>query len=204
MPYGPLRQVDSLLAPSVDQAYLHPVGVGSVHRELRSGADARSLRAGTAIRAAADSAGARHLRVRSIDDTYDPAVNGSEHVREDGSRAEPDPDLLIDFDDVLIRRGGVTPGRARHLEGGTRREVGRARAQRRGQDVAAADRGRRGAPDLAASAHLLGEVLGRVDVSELRPRIGLSSSALAHRVPADEMVRDLVVSAGYARARPLA
>ncbi|KAA1234626.1 ABC transporter ATP-binding protein, partial [Mycobacterium simiae] len=39
---------------------------------------------------------------------------------------------------------------------------------------------------------------GRVDVSELRARIGLSSSALAQRIPDAEVVRDLVVSAGYA------
>ena len=45
---------------------------------------------------------------------------------------------------------------------------------------------------------MLGERLGRVDVTELRARIGLSSSALAQRVPDDEVVRDLVVSAGYA------
>jgi iron complex transport system ATP-binding protein len=46
-------------------------------------------------------------------------------------------------------------------------------------------------------AYVLGERLGRVDVSELRARIGLSSSVLAQRVPTDEVVRDLVVSAGY-------
>ncbi|HEX3590892.1 MAG TPA: ABC transporter ATP-binding protein [Pseudonocardiaceae bacterium] len=46
--------------------------------------------------------------------------------------------------------------------------------------------------------HLLGERLGRTDVFELRPRIGLSSASLAGRVPADEKVVDVVVSAGYA------
>ncbi|HEY4023886.1 MAG TPA: ABC transporter ATP-binding protein [Pseudonocardiaceae bacterium] len=46
--------------------------------------------------------------------------------------------------------------------------------------------------------HILGERLGRTDVFELRPRIGLSSSALAGRVPNDEKVLDVVVSAGYA------
>jgi len=50
----------------------------------------------------------------------------------------------------------------------------------------------------SGSAHLLGEVLGRTDVFELRPRIGLCSASLAGRVPADERVIDLVVSAGYA------
>ena len=47
-------------------------------------------------------------------------------------------------------------------------------------------------------AFVLGERLGRVDMSELRARIGLSSSALSQRIPSDELVSDLVVSAGYA------
>jgi iron complex transport system ATP-binding protein len=45
---------------------------------------------------------------------------------------------------------------------------------------------------------VLGEQLGKVDVFELRPRIGLTSAALAQRMPAAERVIDLVVSAGYA------
>jgi iron complex transport system ATP-binding protein len=47
-------------------------------------------------------------------------------------------------------------------------------------------------------AGLLGEVLGTVDVFELRPRIGLTSAALAERIPRSERVHDVVVSAGYA------
>nr|WP_229674047.1 ABC transporter ATP-binding protein [Nakamurella endophytica] len=46
-------------------------------------------------------------------------------------------------------------------------------------------------------AHVLGERLGAVNLAELRPRIGLSSAALAGRVPATERVADVVVSAGY-------
>jgi iron complex transport system ATP-binding protein len=45
---------------------------------------------------------------------------------------------------------------------------------------------------------VLGERLGKVDVFELRPRIGLASAALAQRLPPAERVLDLVVSAGYA------
>ncbi|MBA2444457.1 MAG: ABC transporter ATP-binding protein [Nocardioidaceae bacterium] len=45
---------------------------------------------------------------------------------------------------------------------------------------------------------LLGEVVGTVDVFELRPRIGLTSSALADRIPPAEKVKDVVVSASYA------
>ena len=44
---------------------------------------------------------------------------------------------------------------------------------------------------------LLGERMGRVNVFELRARIGLASAALAGRVPGDERVRDVVRSAGY-------
>jgi iron complex transport system ATP-binding protein len=46
-------------------------------------------------------------------------------------------------------------------------------------------------------AGVLGEVLGAVDVFELRPRIGLTSAALAERIPRQERVRDLVVTASY-------
>ncbi len=48
------------------------------------------------------------------------------------------------------------------------------------------------------AASLLGETLGAVDVFELRPRIGLSSAALADRLPARETVRDVVLTASYA------
>jgi iron complex transport system ATP-binding protein len=45
---------------------------------------------------------------------------------------------------------------------------------------------------------VLGETLGAVDVFELRPRIGLTSAALAQRIGPGERVGDVVVSAGYA------
>jgi iron complex transport system ATP-binding protein len=47
------------------------------------------------------------------------------------------------------------------------------------------------------SVHVLGEKLGRTDVFELRPRIGVCSATLAGRVPPEEKVLDVVVSAGY-------
>ena len=46
-------------------------------------------------------------------------------------------------------------------------------------------------------ASVLGSRMGRVDVFELRPRIGLTSAALAERIPRSERVRDVVVSASY-------
>jgi len=45
---------------------------------------------------------------------------------------------------------------------------------------------------------LLGEALGAVDVFELRPRIGLTSAALAQRIGPTERTGDIVLSAGYA------
>jgi iron complex transport system ATP-binding protein len=44
---------------------------------------------------------------------------------------------------------------------------------------------------------VLAERMGRTNVFELRPRIGLCSAAVAARVPGDERVLDVVVSAGY-------
>lgn len=46
-------------------------------------------------------------------------------------------------------------------------------------------------------AGILEEVLGAVDVFELRPRIGLASASIAERIPASEVVRDVVVTASY-------
>jgi iron complex transport system ATP-binding protein len=48
------------------------------------------------------------------------------------------------------------------------------------------------------TVRLLGETLGAVDVFELRPRIGLTSAALAQRIAPGERTGDVVVSAGYA------
>ncbi len=45
---------------------------------------------------------------------------------------------------------------------------------------------------------ILGEQLGKVDVFELRTRIGLTSSALVEQLPSDEMVIDVVLTAAYA------
>ncbi|WP_277210663.1 ABC transporter ATP-binding protein [Isoptericola croceus] len=49
----------------------------------------------------------------------------------------------------------------------------------------------------SGTADLLGERLGKVDVFELRPRIGFSSAALADKIPHHEAVRDVVLTAAY-------
>ena len=48
------------------------------------------------------------------------------------------------------------------------------------------------------TVEVLGERLGEVDLFELRPRIGLTSAAVAEQVPPAEKVIDLVLTASYA------
>ncbi|MFB7875585.1 MULTISPECIES: ABC transporter ATP-binding protein [unclassified Nocardia] len=113
------------------------------------------------------------------------------------SQPDPDPDLLIDFSDVTIRRAGRT------LVGPVTWQV---ELDERWVVLGPNGAGKTSLLRMAAAeihptsgaANLLGETLGRVDVTELRPRIGLSSAAVASRIPVDEKVSDLVVSAGYA------
>lgn len=108
-----------------------------------------------------------------------------------------DPDLLIDFAGVTLRRGGQT------LIGPVTWAV---ELDERWVVVGPNGAGKTSLLRIAAAAeypssgtaYVLGERLGRVDMSELRSRVGLSSAALAQRVPDGELVRDLVVSAGYA------
>ncbi|WP_051077936.1 ABC transporter ATP-binding protein [Corynebacterium lubricantis] len=49
----------------------------------------------------------------------------------------------------------------------------------------------------AGTAFVLGEQLGKVDLRDLRASIGMTSAAFAHRIPDEEKVGDLVISAGY-------
>ncbi len=108
-----------------------------------------------------------------------------------------DPDLLIDFRGVSLRRGGRT------LVGPLDWAV---ELDERWVIIGPNGAGKTSLLRIAAAAehpssgvaYVLGERLGRVDMSELRARIGLSSSALSQRIPGDELVSDLVVSAGYA------
>jgi iron complex transport system ATP-binding protein len=108
-----------------------------------------------------------------------------------------DPDLLIDFRGVSLRRGGRT------LVGPLDWAV---ELDERWVIIGPNGAGKTSLLRIAAAAEhpssgvafVLGERLGRVDMSELRARIGLSSSALSQRIPSDELVSDLVVSAGYA------
>lgn len=50
----------------------------------------------------------------------------------------------------------------------------------------------------SGSAEILDERLGKVDIFELRPRIGLASAALSDRIPPEERAIDVVMTAAYA------
>jgi iron complex transport system ATP-binding protein len=49
----------------------------------------------------------------------------------------------------------------------------------------------------SGSVNLLDDTMGKIDVFELRPRIGFASTALAKRVPPDEKAIDVVLTAAY-------
>ncbi|MDP9850856.1 iron complex transport system ATP-binding protein [Corynebacterium lowii] len=106
-------------------------------------------------------------------------------------------DLLIDFQDVSVIRGGtaILSSVTWQVELGQRWVI-----------VGPNGAGKTTLVNIASASDypsqgqvsILGERLGRTDVRDLRAAIGISSSALAHRIPDDELVGDLVVSAGYA------
>src|ERR1700710_100683 len=127
---------------------------------------------------------------------HDGRVPGAGEAPDD-SVDSVDGDLLIDFAKVSLRRGGKT------LVGPVSWSV---ELDERWVVIGPNGAGKTSLLRIAAAmehpssgtAFVLGQRLGRVDMSELQFRVGLSSSALSQRVPEEEVVRDLVVSAGYA------
>src|SRR5687767_429344 len=121
------------------------------------------------------------------------------HVSEPRATAEPDDidDLVVHMADVGVRRGG------NKLLTGVNWSV---ELDERWVILGANGAGKTTLLRLAAAelhpssgtVHVLGERLGRVDVFELRPRVGFASAALLQRIPPQERVLDVVVSAGYA------
>ncbi|MEY2848141.1 MAG: hypothetical protein RI885_806 [Actinomycetota bacterium] len=50
----------------------------------------------------------------------------------------------------------------------------------------------------SGSVTVLDDTVGKTDLFELRPRIGFASTAMARRIPAEETVLDVVLTAAYA------
>ncbi|WP_235840702.1 ABC transporter ATP-binding protein [Corynebacterium liangguodongii] len=114
-----------------------------------------------------------------------------------GEELETDPDLLIDFRGVEYSRGGA------RLVGPVDWQV---ELDERWVVIGPNGAGKTTLIKMASAqefpsagtAFVLGERLGKTDMRDLRAQIGLTSSAVALRVPGEEKVGDLVVSAGYA------
>ncbi|MCQ4620175.1 ABC transporter ATP-binding protein [Corynebacterium sp. CCUG 71335] len=110
---------------------------------------------------------------------------------------QTDPDLLIDFRGVDFRRGGNV------LVGPVDWKV---ELDERWVVIGPNGAGKTSLIRMAAAqehpssgtAFVLGEQLGRTDMRDLRAVIGMTTSELGDRVPADELVEDLVLSGGYA------
>jgi len=56
-------------------------------------------------------------------------------------------------------------------------------------------------PPTSGTVELLGEPVAEADLDDLLPRVGWASAALADRLPADERVLDVVLTASYATVR---
>ena len=125
-----------------------------------------------------------------------------EQVPDSGSDSV-DPDLLIDFARVTLRRGGQI------LVGPVTWSV---ELDERWVVIGPNGAGKTSLLRIAAAmehpssgtAYVLGERLGRTDMSELRSRVGLSSSALSQRVPEGEVGARPRRVGRIRRARPLA
>jgi iron complex transport system ATP-binding protein len=117
-------------------------------------------------------------------------------VRQDGAVVEINPDAVLQFVDVTVRRGAKTL--LDHINWTVEEDERWAVLGANGAGkstllaIAAAN-----LHPTSGAAYILGEQLGRVDVFELRPRIGLATAAIAERIPPGERVTDVVVSAGY-------
>ena len=108
----------------------------------------------------------------------------------------PAPDSVVHLLDVTVRRGQTL------LLDGVNLDI---RADQRWVILGPNGAGKTTLLQIAAAqlhptsgrAHVLGARLGAVNLAEIRPSIGLSSAALASRVPPEETALDVVVSAGY-------
>jgi iron complex transport system ATP-binding protein len=110
--------------------------------------------------------------------------------------AELNPDAVVQFVDVTIRRGSKTL-----LD----KVSWTVEEDERWAVLGPNGAGKTTLLQIAAAvmhpsegaAYVFGERLGEVDVFDLRPRIGMASASFAQRIPNGERVLDVVVSASY-------
>lgn len=127
----------------------------------------------------------------------EPILDGAAQDPTGAPAAEVDPDLVVDLRGVGVRRGSSV------LLADVDWQV---EVDERWILLGPNGAGKTTLLQLAAAqmhpttgvVRVLGEELGKVDVFELRPRIGLASASLAGRISPGERARDVVVSAGYA------
>ena len=112
---------------------------------------------------------------------------------------QPD-DAVVRLTDVTVRRGGATLLRdvSWTVRPGERWVVLGANGAGKTTllQVAAG-----ALPPTVGSVDLLGESLDEADLDDLLPRVGWASASLADRLPADERVLDVVLTASYAAVR---
>ncbi len=117
---------------------------------------------------------------------------GTDH----GLDPAPAPDLVIDIDGACVVRSGTY----------LLRDVDwRVAAGERWVLLGPNGAGKTSLLNLAAArthptsgtVDVLGERLGRVDLSELRTRIGISTAGVAERIPGGETVRDVALTAAW-------
>jgi iron complex transport system ATP-binding protein len=126
-------------------------------------------------------------------------VRHSDPAHSDPAQADPeraDPDLVIDLRNATVTRGGKDL--VRDIDW-------RVELDERWVVLGPNGAGKTTLLNLAATrlhptrgtVDVLGDRLGRVDVLELRTRIGLATVGLHDRMPADESVLDAVVTAAW-------
>ncbi len=142
------------------------------HPDHRTGGLRHLTGSGTSRRASPPSRGARRTS----------CPDGRRAL--DGRVAELNPDAVLQFVDVTVRRGDEGAARPHRLDGRGGRALGGARPERRRQVHPAA--ARRGATCTRRPARATSSASGSAasDVFELRPRIGLATAAIADRIPA--------------------
>jgi iron complex transport system ATP-binding protein len=119
------------------------------------------------------------------------------HAADPDAETVPDPDVVIAVDRVAVLRG----------DGYLIRDVSwRVELDERWVILGPNGAGKTTLLNLAAArlyptrgrVHVLGERLGRVDVAELRTRVGLATVSLHDRIPSDELVANVVLTAAWA------